>query len=263
MGADLVRAGATGGEPPVTAAGRSDTGPVRTANEDHWHIDAGRGIFVVADGMGGHQAGEVAAHLAVAEVVADLVASAQEAFAWPLGRDAHQSRAANRLTHALRRANDAVYAAGVADPDLMGMGTTVTVLMVDGNEASIASVGDSRAYLVRGSGIELLTHDDTWLASVLGRDGAREAAARAHPMRHVLTSVIGAREAARPEVLTLAVGAGDIVVLATDALHNVVEDASIGHLVRGQRPEAAADALVGAALAAGTTDNVTVVVVHT
>ena len=262
MGADLERAGATGRERPVTAAGRSDTGPVRTANEDHWHIDAGRGMFIVADGMGGHQAGEVAAHLAVAEVVADLVASAHESFAWPLGRDEHQPRVANRLTHALRRANDAVYAAGVADPALMGMGTTLTVLIIDGGLASIGSVGDSRAYLVRGSGIEQLTHDDTWLASVLGRDGAREAAARAHPMRHVLTSVIGARETSRPEVVTLAVGPGDVLVLATDGLHNVVEDASIGHLVRAQGPEAAADALVAAALSGGTTDNVTVVVVH-
>lgn len=246
----------------MTGAGRTDTGPVRTANEDHWHIDAGRGIFIVADGMGGHRAGEVAAHLAVAEVVADLVASAGATFAWPLGRDASQSRAANRIGHALRRANDAVYAAGVSDPALVGMGTTLTVLLVDEGQAVIGSVGDSRAYLVRGAGIELLTHDDTWLASVLGSDGARDAAARFHPMRHVLTSVIGAREPARAEVLTRAVEPGDILVLATDGLHNVVDDTSIGQLVRGYRPDAAAQGLLDAALARGTTDNVTVVVVH-
>lgn len=263
MGEDVCRSGPTGGEPPVTGAGRTDTGPVRTANEDHWHIDAGRGLFIVADGMGGHQAGEVASHLAVAEVVADLVASAGDGFAWPLGRDEGKTRTANRISHALRRANDAVYAAGVADPALMGMGTTLTVLLLAEGEAHIGSVGDSRAYLVRGPGIDLLTHDDTWLASVLGRDGAREAAARAHPMRHVLTSVIGAREAARPEVVTLTALPGDILVLATDGLHNVVDDQSIGQLVRGFRPEAAAQALVEAALSRGTTDNVTVVVVQT
>ncbi len=246
----------------MTGAGRTDTGPVRTVNEDHWHIDAGRGVFVVADGMGGHQAGEVAAHLAVAEVVADLAASAADSFAWPLGLDTGQGRAANRIGHALRRANDAVYAAGVSDPALVGMGTTVTVLLSDGGHAVIGSVGDSRAYLVRGSDVELLTHDDTWLASVLGADGAREAATRAHPMRHVLTSVIGTREPARPEVLTRAVHPGDIIVLATDGLHNVVDDESIGRLVRGCRPDAAAQGLVDAALARGTTDNVTVVVVH-
>ncbi len=263
MGEDCSRAGPAGEGSPVTGAGRTDTGPVRTANEDHWHIDAGRGLFIVADGMGGHQAGEVAAHLAVAEVVADLVASAGDGFAWPLGRDEAQPRTANRISHALRRANDAVYAAGVADPALVGMGTTLTVLLLEAGEAHIGSVGDSRAYLVRGPSIDLLTHDDTWLASVLGRDGAREAAARAHPMRHVLTSVIGAREAARPEVLTFPAEPGDILVLATDGLHNVVDDQSIGQLVRGHRPEAAAQALVEAALSRGTTDNVTVVVVHT
>ncbi len=262
MGDDLLCAGRGGGEQAMIGAGRTDTGPVRTANEDHWHIDAGRGLFIVADGMGGHQAGEVAAHLAVAEVVADLVASAGDGFAWPLGRDTAQSRAVNRIGHALRRANDAVYSAGVADPALVGMGTTLTVLLVDGGDAIIGSVGDSRAYLVRGSGIELLTHDDTWLASVLGNDGAREAAARSHPMRHVLTSVIGAREPARPEVLMREVQAGDILVLATDGLHNVVDDETIGQLVRGYRPEVAAQGLVEAALARGTTDNVTVVVVH-
>jgi serine/threonine protein phosphatase PrpC len=78
-----------------------------------------------------------------------------------------------RIGHALRRANDAVYSAGVADPALVGMGTTLTVLLVEGGDAIIGSVGDSRAYLVRGSGIELLTHDDTWLASVLGNGTAR------------------------------------------------------------------------------------------
>lgn len=246
----------------MTGAGHTDTGPVRTANEDHWHIDAGRGLFIVADGMGGHQAGEVAAHLAVAEVVADLMASAGAGFAWPLGHDTAQSRPVNRIGHALRRANDAVYTAGAADPALVGMGTTLTVLLVEDGDAVVGSVGDSRAYLVRGGSIELLTHDDTWLASVLGNDGAREAA-RSHPMRHVLTSVIGAREPARPEVLTRAVKSGDILVLATDGLHNVVEDARIGQLVRGCGPDAAARGLVEAALAGGTTDNVTVVVVHT
>lgn len=247
----------------MVGAGRTDTGPVRTANEDHWHVDADRGVFIVADGMGGHQAGEVASHLAVAEVVADLLASGRDDFGWPIGRDATQSRAANRIGHGLRRANDAVYAAGVADPALVGMGTTLTVLLVEAGEAVVGSVGDSRAYLVHTAGIEQLTHDDTWLASVLGRDGAREAAARSHPMRHVLTSVIGAREPVRPEVLTRAVHTGDVLVLATDGLHNVVDDESIGRMVRGCEPGAAAQSLVDAALARGTTDNVTVVVVHT
>lgn len=243
------------------AAGRTDTGPVRTANEDHWLLAGGVGLFVVADGMGGHQAGEVASHLAVAEVAADIAASASPTFAWPLGRSGGPD-VCDRLRHAMRRANGAVYAAGVADPALVGMGTTLTVLLLEPGFAAIGSVGDSRAYLVRRGQVQQLTHDDTWLASVLGREGAREAAARAHPMRHVLTRVIGAREAAEPEVVHVPVAAGDVLVLASDGLHNVVDDARLGQLVVDATPEDAARQLIDEALALGTTDNVTVVVVH-
>lgn len=245
----------------MTAAGATDTGPVRTANEDCWYADPARGLFIVADGMGGHQAGEVASHLAVAEVVADLTASTRDGFSWPHGRG-EGPLAPARIRHALKRANDAVFAAGAADPALVGMGTTLTVLLLDGASGVVGSVGDSRAYLVRGEAVELLTHDDTWLASVLGREGAREAAARSHPMRHVLTSVIGARVGADPEVVEVPVAPGDILVLASDGLHNVVDDTRLGAMVRGVSADAGARQLIDDALARGTTDNVTVVVVH-
>lgn len=247
--------------PRLSAAGATDTGPVRTANEDCWHADAARGLFIVADGMGGHQAGEVASHLAVAEVVADLLASARDGFAWPHGRGV-EPLARARVRHALKRANEAVFSAGAADPALVGMGTTLTILLVEGDAGVVGSVGDSRAYLVRGESVELLTHDDTWLASVLGREGARDAAARAHPMRHVLTSVIGARASGEPEVIDVVMAPGDVVVLASDGLHNVVDDARLGVLVRGVSAETAARQLLDDALARGTTDNVTVVVIH-
>jgi protein phosphatase len=245
----------------IAAAGLSDTGPVRTVNEDHWLADPARGLFAVADGMGGHQAGEVAAHMAVGELAADLAASAAAGFAWPLGRSEGPVASA-RLRHALLRANDAVCAAGAADPALVGMGTTLTVLLLEDGRATIGSVGDSRAYRVRGDAVEQLTHDDTWLASVLGRDAARDAVARAHPMRHVLTSVIGSRVGGEPEVVAVDAVPGDVFVLASDGLHNVVDDARIGALVRGVAPAAAAERLVRDALASGTTDNVTVVVVQ-
>lgn len=245
----------------IAAAGLSDTGPVRTVNEDHWMVDPSRGLFVVADGMGGHQAGEVASRMAVAELAADLAASAAADFAWPLGRvEGPGSRA--RLRHALLRANDAVCAAGAADPALVGMGTTLTALLLEPGRATIGSVGDSRAYLVRGDTVDQITHDDTWLASVLGRDEARAAAARAHPMRHVLTSVIGTRVGGEPEVVAIETAPGDIFVLASDGLHNVIDDARIAARVRGVSPADAAARLVRDAIDAGTTDNVTVVVVH-
>jgi len=107
-----------------------------------------------------------------------------------------------------------------------------------------------------------LTHDDTWLVSMLGLDGARGAAARAHPMRHVLTSIIGSRDGSEAEVLAIPLERGDLFVLTTDGLHNVVDDETIGRLAVSAPPEEAARRLVQEALARRTTDNVTVVVVR-
>lgn len=246
----------------VEAAGWSDAGPVRAINEDHWVANTALGLYVVADGMGGHQAGEVASHLAIGEVVADVTASAESDFGWPLGQEPGLTLEANRIRHALLRANGAVLAAGMADPERTGMGTTVTALLVGAARAAVGSVGDSRAYLVRDAETRLLTHDDTWLASVMGTSGATSAAARSHPMRHVLTNVIGAAGGGRPEIVELSLAQGDVVVLATDGLHNVVDDNRIGAMTEGLSVSAAARTLVDDAVARGTTDNVTAVVVR-
>lgn len=229
---------------------------MRAGNEDHLLLDGDIGLFVVADGMGGHQAGEVASHLAVATVAADLRAVHE---AGP-GLDGDVPTL--RLRDALRRANARVYAAGASDPALTGMGTTLTVLMMGTDEAVIGSVGDSRAYLVRGGQASQLTHDDTWLVTMLGLEGARDAAARAHPMRHVLTSIIGTRDGGTPEVLAVPVQSGDLFVLTTDGLHNVVDDETLARLAASAPPAEAAARLVQEALARHTTDNVTVVVVR-
>ena len=142
------------------------------------------------------------------------------------------------------------------------MGTTLTAVVVGPSSASIASVGDSRVYRVRAGHVEQLTRDDTWLMSVFGPEGAREAAARAHPMRHVLTSVIGAREVPRSELLVVPIESGDVFVLTTDGLHNVVDDETIGRLAAGAPATVAAERLVQEAIARRTTDNVTAVVVR-
>ena len=157
--------------------------------------------------------------------------------------------------------NAQVVEAGERDPDLSGMGTTLTALAVGPGHVAIASVGDSRGYLVRDGAVQQLTHDDTWLVSVLGGAAAREAAARAHPMRHVLTSIVGARDGAAPEVVSHDARSGDVFVLTTDGLHNVVDDDTIGRLVAEGGLEEAAARLVAEALARRTTDNATAVVI--
>ena len=254
--------GAAAGAVRVRAVGYTDTGPVRAANEDALCIDGGLGLFAVADGMGGHRAGEVASHLAIEALVDQVAASRRPGFAWPYGHDNARAAAANELEHAVRAANDRVVEAGERDPELSGMGTTLTALAVGPGHVAIASVGDSRGYLVRDGAVRQLTHDDTWLASVLGRDAARAAAARAHPMRHVLTCIVGARDGASPEVLSHEARPGDVFVLTTDGLHNVVDDDTIGRLATEGTLEQAAARLVNEALTRRTTDNATAVVIR-
>ncbi len=234
---------------------------MRAGNEDHLLLDADVGLFVVADGMGGHKAGEIASHLAVATVAEDIRAAHASGIT-PEPDPAGGDLPAARLSGALRRANARVYATGASDPELKGMGTTITALLMGARDAVIGSVGDSRAYLVRGGTAVQLTRDDTWLVTMLGHDGAREAAARSHPMRHVLTSIIGSRDGAAPEVVSVPVEGGDLFVLTTDGLHNVVDDETIGRLAGSGPPDEAAARLVQEALARHTTDNVTVVVVR-
>jgi protein phosphatase len=246
----------------VRAAGHTDTGPVRDANEDALCLEGRLGLYAVADGMGGHRAGEVAAQLALEALVEQVTASRQPGFAWPYGRDAARDLAANELVHAVRAANARVVEAGERDPALSGMGTTLTALALGAGHVAIASVGDSRGYLVRDGAVQQLTHDDTWLATVLGRDAAREASARAHPMRHVLTSIVGTRDSAEPEVVSHDARPGDVFVLTTDGLHNVVDDDTIGRLVVAGGLEDAASRLVNEALLRRTTDNATAIVIR-
>jgi len=231
-------------------------------NQDHlgWWPDLG--LFVVADGMGGHNAGEVASHMAVEAVHQFIAESAGVAdITWPFGLEVGRSIDINRLTTAVRLANRKIYSEGARNPALSGMGTTVVAALVAEDRLALVSVGDSRLYRLRHGALEQLTSDDTWLASVLGAKEA-EVADPGHPLRHVLTSVVGTKDDLKPEAREERLEAGDLVVLCTDGVHGRLDHAQMTSVLAGASgAEDGASRLVNEAVARGTSDNATAMVI--
>lgn len=245
----------------LTAGGRTETGP-RALNQDCLEWDLGLGLFVVADGMGGHNAGEVASQLA-AEAIREFIveSSGGSDLTWPFPYDPSQSLDANRLLTAVRLANRRVYDRGCNNPGMEGMGTTVVAVLVTGDQAALVSVGDSRIYRFRDDRLQQLTSDDTWLSAVVGVADDDRAASN-HPLKHVLTSVVGTRDDLHPEAREEQLLPGDRLVLCSDGIHGRLDAAAIAAIVRaGGTPDRVASALVEESLARRTSDNATALVI--
>ena len=249
----------------LQACAISQSGPVRHVNEDSCFSDDELGLFVVADGMGGHAAGEVASRLAV-DSIENFIRRSQDSgdVSWPCGIDPVLTFAGNRLRTAIFLANRRVFREAESHDDYTGMGTTVVSALITGSQVTIAHVGDSRLYLHSHGVLSTLTRDDTWAATILG--GATETdpdAASGHPMQHVLTNVLGARDQAEIHVSERQLLPGDILLLCTDGVHNVVNVAALTTLLSAsQNPESLAQSVIAAAIAGKTRDNVTALVVR-
>lgn len=246
----------------LTVGTRTDVGP-RKMNQDHFGWWPELGLFVVADGMGGHNAGEVASQMAVEAIHSFIAESAASPdITWPFGLEVKNSVDLNRLTTAVRLANRKIYNEGSRSPELSGMGTTVVAALVLGDRIAMCSVGDSRIYRMRHGALEQLTRDDTWLASVLGEQNAEEADPQ-HPLRHVLTSVVGTKDDVKPGAREEQIASGDRFVLCTDGVHGKLDSASVASVLAGS-PSAADGAanLVNEAITRGTTDNATALVIN-
>ncbi|MEW6243008.1 MAG: Stp1/IreP family PP2C-type Ser/Thr phosphatase [Bacillota bacterium] len=231
---------------------KSHTGQVRSSNEDRYRVDMlceGAGLLVVADGMGGCQAGEVASELAVKVVWDTLKMAARPGADWE-----------GLLRIAFSAANTSIFERARSRADLSGMGTTLTACVIDGLRAHVAHVGDSRAYLMRDESLIQITNDHSVVAEMVRNGQLTQEEARNHPQRSVLTRAAGAYADVDVDLATLSLRAGDTVLLCTDGLSNMLSEQEILRVLQNQCDlEWVASELVRSANLRGGYDNITVV----
>lgn len=236
----------------LRSAASTHVGMRRHANEDRYAIVPELGLYLVADGMGGHKAGQVASQLA-AEGAIRAIEALQGA----------SVSLAERLRHAVACANREIFTAAQVKPELSGMGTTFVGMLFGGERLALAHVGDSRAYLLRQGRLRGLTDDHSIVGELLRRHEISEADAAQHPHRHVLTRALGVRPRTEPDLAEMTPQEGDVFILCSDGLTGHLEDDAIARVVGGETDvQAAANDLVEAANRAGGQDNVTVLLVR-
>jgi protein phosphatase len=241
--------------------GRTDPGCVRSNNEDSLGIDADLGLLIVADGMGGHNSGEVASGLAVSTIrdYALRTLGGRKALVAESG-DPGGSARCRRLEHFIKAANTVIYEKGCAVPQDAGMGTTVVAVLADESSLSVAHVGDSRLYLFRLGVLRQLTEDHSLVGDQLRRGLITPEAAAHSTLQHILTRAVGAEAEVKVDVAEHPVRPGDVVLLATDGLNKMVSDEELAQvLAREPSTAQVVDTLVDMARRAGGSDNITVI----
>jgi serine/threonine protein phosphatase PrpC len=242
-------------------AGKTDVGLVRSANEDCLHLDEKNRVFMICDGMGGHQAGEVASMMA-----ADIVDIVFNHFQSEILSDEHLSvgqpvpQGGEILLRAIRLANRAIFNTAVEKPTLLGMGTTVVALVLEGDTLSVAHVGDSRAYQIAERSIEPLTVDHSWIAEIRQNQNISEEEAASVVGKNVITRALGVRETVEVDYRLLKVKAGDKFLICSDGLCGFADDDEIFFAINRARNdnERIVQDLVQMANDHGGADNVTV-----
>jgi len=228
----------------MISAARTHIGLVRKANEDSILCHEQEGLFAVADGMGGHKGGQTASRGAVSVLTEALK-----------GRKPQASRA----EWAVQAANRRLFDMAEQDDELEGMGTTVTLLWAAPEEMILAQVGDSRCYLFRDGKLEQMSHDHSLVEQLLSEGLITPEEAAHHPYRNVITRAVGTAMGVEVDISTFPRKAGDVWLLCSDGLHSMVEKERMAELLKNDDLQAAAQALLDAALAAGGKDNVSLI----
>jgi PPM family protein phosphatase len=244
----------------------SDPGLRRSSNEDCYCTREDIGLYMVADGMGGHVAGEVASRVAVDAIQSFIeeTAGADKNRTWPFPFEPSLSLDGNRIKAAFRLANRRIAATIAESQDLRGMATTASALLAGTDAACVAHVGDSRVYVLRDGELSQITHDHSWVEEQVRAGTLSASAARLHPWRNVVTRALSGGDDPEVDVTELNLLAGERFLLCSDGLFSVVTDAEIARIF-SDRTRALADVcrqLVDAANSAGGPDNITVVVLE-
>jgi len=234
---------------------RTDVGRVRSGNEDNLFVeaDARRGIFIVADGMGGHAAGEVASEMAVQIVGQRLLAVGS----------VHDADAVPVLTASLKEANREIYRRMLAERDKQGMGTTASALLISAQGFLIGQIGDSRVYLLRDGVLTQLTKDHSFVQEQVDAGILTPEQARYHPYSNVITRCVGSNDEVEVDVFTGPVRVGDLFLVASDGLTGMLDDGQIARLLSANAgPGRKVDALIAEANSHGGLDNITAIVIE-
>jgi PPM family protein phosphatase len=247
----------------IKAYGLTHVGRQRQHNEDSYLVADDAKLFLVADGMGGHAAGEIASRIAVDSISEFILHTKEDDGTWPHAYDEHFKRSTNRLMAAVRLANTRVLEAMRKDARLRGMGTTVVACLADGETMSVAHVGDSRAYMIRNNQLQRITNDHSWVFEQVQAGMLTEAEAEKHPLRNVITRALGGALQVSPDASEIEVKEGDVFLLCSDGLTGMVPEDEILKLVTQSNGdlEKACQKLIEEANERGGLDNVTAILV--
>jgi protein phosphatase len=245
----------------VSSAVASHPGLRREENEDSYCVRPDLGLYIVADGMGGHAAGEVASRLAIDTIEAfiDETKTSDVQRTWPFPYDPALSHDGNRLKAAMRLANRRIASAVERDPSLKGMATTAASLLIGPEGVTVAHVGDSRVYRSRNGALQQVTDDHSWVGEQVRAGSLTEADAKQHPWRNVVTRALAGGEDPEVDVAEVQAERGDVLMICSDGLSGVVSnDACQAIIAAASSLEEACEHLIHAANAAGGPDNITV-----
>lgn len=250
-------------KPMIESYSLSDTGCARQDNQDRVLADHSLGLFVVADGMGGHKHGEKAAEIAI-DTMKYYMESSRERFdvTWPFGYNFDLSLDANRLSTGIQLANRHVWNYAEQSSEFAGMGTTVAAVLLNGDISVVGNVGDSRVYLLRQGELQQITQDDSFLNAISPQGSLGEKEFANSPMRNVLTQAAGAEGPLDVHISEIKLQSDDMLLLSSDGLHAVIGDAAIRSIAgSGETVNRVAERLVAAARVHGAPDNVSCVLI--